>query len=257
MKRGNEGRRHPPASPLPPRPPGKLSSEPRRADCAPPPSLTRHRCAPPEHAFPPPSPSPLTSFATIVKTIGSWSARRRPLSPPPPSPQWMKRSWTPPCRRSDRVKTTRPTRWAQEPASLARTPPRTERPRPACWQQPACRPHTPHPPQPHPAHLTHRTQDTPTNREGLRAWPLHSRGTALALARARGAGPAPSTPQPSKGQRAWHKNCIAHCALPNANALLSVGPLTWRLTLLRSRKPNTSFAPAFSYATWLQSGFSH
>jgi len=91
----------------------------------------------------------------------------------------MKRSWTPPCRRSDRVKTTRPTRWAQEPASLARTPPRTERPRPACWQQPACRPHTPHPPQPHPAHLTHRTQDTPTNREGLRAWPLHSRGTAL------------------------------------------------------------------------------
>ena len=41
--------------------------------------------------------------ATIVKTIGSWSARRLPPSLPRPSPRWTKLSWTRRCRRSDRA----------------------------------------------------------------------------------------------------------------------------------------------------------
>ena len=62
-------------------------------------------------------------FATIVKTIGSWSARRLPHSLPRPSPRWTKHSWTRRCRRSDRARTTPPARWAQEPAGHARAPP--------------------------------------------------------------------------------------------------------------------------------------
>ena len=81
---------------------------------------------------------------TISKLIGSWSARRRPLSLPLPSPRWTKPSWTRRCRRSDRARTTPPARWAQEPAGHSRAAQRTERTRLACWGT-ACSTHTPHP----------------------------------------------------------------------------------------------------------------
>ena len=145
---------------------------------------------------------------TIGKTIGSWSARRLPPSPPPPSPRWTKHSWTPPCRRSDRVKTTRPTRWAQEPAGSAPAPPRTERPRTASWQQTACS--TPKPPTTAtPATSHQQEQDAPSGKQGRPPGPVPTQPRYRPRAPARGAGPAPSWIWPSWGSVAT-KRCNSH-----------------------------------------------
>ena len=128
----------------------------------------------------------LCSPTTINKLIGSWSAR----PPPPPAlaaaalAAMDEALMEPPCRRSDRVKTTRPTRWAQEPVGRARALQRTERPKPACWHQPTCS--TPTPPSTAPPATPHQwdaplgkqasgpgpyTVAVPPSCSGTRGWP--------------------------------------------------------------------------------------
>jgi len=58
------------------------------------------------------------------------------------------------------------------------------------------------------SHTHHTPQAGHTNREGLRAWPLHCRGTALVLVHE---GPARrhQKPNPSEG---WHTFCNTYCS---------------------------------------------